>query len=233
MVIKMVEIILFLFLLFILIFWGLKLRVEILDYDNIKIENNGFRIKIKVYVYWLKMFEITFTKTGVKYLKSKKEHKYKLNILEFIKVILDKENNMVLNIISYDNYRDLDIKIKEFDAYLKVGVLENIITSFAVTAFSTVFSMFIGKRINIMNRNKIFYKVEPVFDELYFNIKLKLVFDIYSFNMYKFLLKNKVEIKKLYSILNLFNKNNTHELNSKYDSDDDNNTHTKLKESSI
>ena len=233
MVIKMVEIILFLFLLFILIFWGLKLRVEILDYDNIKIENNGFRIKIKVYVYWLKMFEITFTKTGVKYLKSKKEHKYKLNILEFIKVILDKENNMVLNIISYDNYRDLDIKIKEFDAYLKVGVLENIITSFAVTAFSTVFSMFIGKRINIMNRNKIFYKVEPVFDELYFNIKLKLVFDIYSFNMYKFLLKNKVEIKKLYSILNLSNKNNTHELNSKYDSDDDNNTHTKLKESSI
>ena len=91
----------------------------------------------------------------------------------------------------------------------------------------------IGKRINIMNRNKIFYKVEPVFDELYFNIKLKLVFDIYSFNMYKFLLKNKVEIKKLYSILNLSNKNNTHELNSKYDSDDDNNTHTKLKESSI
>ena len=233
MVIKMVEIILFLFLLFILIFWGLKLRVEILDYDNIKIENNGFRIKIKVYVYWLKMFEITFTKTGVKYLKSKKEHKYKLNILEFIKVILDKENNMVLNIISYDNYRDLDIKIKEFDAYLKVGVLENIITSFAVTVFSTVFSMFIGKRINITNRNKIFYKVEPVFDELYFNIKLKLVFDIYSFNMYKFLLKNKVEIKKLYSILNLSNKNNTHELNSKYDSDDDNNTHTKLKESSI
>lgn len=229
----MVEIILFLFLLFILIFWGLKLRVEILDYDNIKIENNGFRIKIKVYVYWLKMFEITFTKTGVKYLKSKKEHKYKLNILEFIKVILDKENNMVLNIISYDNYRDLDIKIKEFDAYLKVGVLENIITSFAVTVFSTVFSMFIGKRINITNRNKIFYKVEPVFDELYFNIKLKLVFDIYSFNMYKFLLKNKVEIKKLYSILNLSNKNNTHELNSKYDSDDDNNTHTKLKESSI
>ena len=233
MVIKMVEIILFLFLLFILIFGGWKLRVEILDYDNIKIENNGFRIKIKVYVYWLKMFEITFTKTGVKYLKSKKEHKYKLNILEFIKVILDKENNMVLNIISYDNYRDLDIKIKEFDAYLKVGVLENIITSFAVTVFSTVFSMFIGKRINIMNRNKIFYKVEPVFDELYFNIKLKLVFDIYSFNMYKFLLKNKVEIKKLYSILNLSNKNNTHELNSKYDSDDDNNNHTKLKESSI
>ena len=233
MVIKMVEIILFLFLLFILIFLGLKLRIEILDYDNIKIENNGFRIKIKVYVYWLKMFEITFTKTGVKYLKSKKEHKYKLNILEFIKVILDKENNMVLNIISYDNYRDLDIKIKEFDAYLKVGVLENIITSFAVTVFSTVFSMFIGKRINITNRNKIFYKVEPVFDELYFNIKLKLVFDIYSFNMYKFLLKNKVEIKKLYSILNLSNKNNTHELNSEYDSDDDNNTHTKLKESSI
>ena len=35
--------------------------------------------------------------------------KYKLNILEFIKVILDKENNMVLNIISYDNYIHYDL----------------------------------------------------------------------------------------------------------------------------
>ena len=95
MVIKMLEIILFLFLFLILVFIGLKVRVEILDYDNIKIENNGFRIKIKVYVFCIKMFEITFTKTGVKYLKSKKEHEYKLNVLEFIKMILDKENSIV------------------------------------------------------------------------------------------------------------------------------------------
>lgn len=233
MVIKMLEIILFLFLFLILVFIGLKVRVEILDYDNIKIENNGFRIKIKVYVFGIKMFEITFTKTGVKYLKSKKEHEYKLNVLEFIKMILDKENSIVLNIISYDNYKDLDIKIKEFDAYLKIGVLENIITSFTVTVFSTIFSMFIGKRINITNKNKIFYKVEPVFDELYFNLKLKLIFDINSFNIYKFLLKNKTEIKKLYSILSLANKRRISDLDSEYDNNDENNTHTKLKESSI
>ena len=47
------------------------------------------------------------------------------------------------------------------------------------------------------------------------------------------LLKNKTEIKKLYSILYLSNKRRISDLDSEYDNNDENNTHTKLKESSI
>lgn len=229
----MVEIILFIFLLFILVFLGLKLRVEILDYDNIKIKNNGFRIKFKVYVFIVKLFEITFTETGVKYLKSKKEHKYKLKTMEFISILLDKDNNSILNIISYDNFKDLNIKLKEFNLYLKIGVLEDIITSFVITIISTVLSIFIGKKVHLLNKDKIYYKVEPAFDELYFNLKLNLKFEIYNFSIYKFLLRNRNELKELHLVISEFSKNKIEIKENADDIDSDNKTHTKLKESSI
>lgn len=202
---------------------SLKLKVEILDLNNFNFEKNTFRIRIKVYVFKiLKLFEITFSEKGIKVFK--KESKYKYEFVEFMKIFFKEENNEILKLFTIRNYKLLNIKLRSFDMKLKVGVLENMITSFCVTIISTVVSTFLGMQKKLYNKNKLYFKVLPEYDKFLFDLNLNLTFELSSKGIYKFVLNNLKGLR----VLKLFIKEV-----SKRDVLEDNTIPKKLKESSI
>ena len=198
----MVEIILFVFLFIILFILSFKIRVEILDFESMNFDKNRVNVKIKLYVFKvLKLIEFDINETGIKYFNGKKEIKYKYEFIEFLKLLLHEKNSSIFKIFSIENYRKLNIKIKDFDLKLNIGILENMITSFCVTILSSIISVFLSKHIKIYNKDKINYCILPVFDDLHLSLKLKLSFEIYGINFFKLILKNRDNLKCLYLYL--------------------------------
>ena len=144
-------------------------------------------------------------------------------------ILLCDENRKLLKLFSLDNYKALKIEIKEFDLDLKIGVFENMVTGFVVTILSTIVSIFLGNHIKKYNRKKYYFKITPVYDELYFDMKLNLKFEIKTFSIYKFILGNKDRLKELFDLLKELNVESINENNSS----DTQSISKKLKESSI
>ena len=202
--------------------------VELVDFNSYNFKESKYKIKVKVYCFkYLKLFEIIFSESGFKIFK--KEKKYNYTFIEFIKILLGDENRKLLKLFSLDNYKALKIKIKEFDLDLKIGVFENMVTGFVVTILSTIVSIFLGNHIKKYNRKKYYFKITPVYDELYFDMKLNLKFEIKTFSIYKFILGNKDRLKELFDLLKELNFKSINENNSS----DTQSISKKLKESSI
>lgn len=204
----MVEIVLIIFLFFILAILSLSLRVEIIDFTSYNFKESKFKIKLKVYVFkFLKLFEITFSESGVRLFK--KDIKYKYSFMEFLGIIFSEENRKLLKIFTVQNYKSLKIKLKSFDLKLKFGVFENMITNFLVTIVSTLVSVFIGSHMSRLNRKRFYFKIDPKYDELYFDMSLNLKFEIKTFSIYKFILGNKDRLKDLYRFMKSLNVKDT------------------------
>lgn len=180
------------------------MTVELVDFNSYNFKESKYKIKVKVYCFkYLKLFEIIFSENGFKIFK--KEKKYNYTFLEFVKILLGDENRKLLKLFSLDNYKALKINIKEFDLDLKIGVFENMVTGFVVTILSTIVSIFLGSHIKKYNRKKYYFKIDPVYDELYFDMKLNLKLEIKTFSIYKFILGNKDRLKELFDLLKELN----------------------------
>ena len=178
----------------------LKFKIEILEFTSLNFDSTKFKIKIKVYSFKiLKLIEITLTEKGMKVFRKEKEYKYKFS--ELLKRILEKENQKILDILSIENLRNLNFKIKSLDFKLKIGVVENMLTTFLVTILSTIISSIFAFKRGMYNKDKFSYEIYPEFDKFYFDIKLNLKLEIKSNGIYKFMFNNYYLIKDLMKVI--------------------------------
>ena len=183
----------------------LKIKIEVLEFTSINLNTNKFKIKLKVYLFkFLKLFEIAFTEKGLKIFRKEKEYKYKFT--DLFKKILEKENMHIIDIISFKNLRDFDFKVRSLDLKLKVGVLENMLTSFLVTILSTILSSVFLFENRLYSKNKFCYEIYPEFDKFCLNIDLNLKLDVSIKGIYKFVVNNYSNLKDLMKIVNELNK---------------------------
>lgn len=202
----------------------LKFKIEILEFTSLNFDCTKFKIKVKVYSFKiLKLFEFTLTEKGMKVFRKETEYKYTFS--ELLKKILEKENQKILDIFSIKNLKNLNFKVRSLDLKLKIGVIENMLTTFVVTILSTIISSVFTCKRKIYNKDKFSYEIYPEFDKFYFDIKLNLKLEIKSNGIYKFVFNNYLLIKELKKVIT--------ELKQKDELINDVSSLKKLKESSI
>ena len=188
--------------LFILSFATLKIRINILDLSNMKMDKMSFKIKMKVYSFWiLKMFEIDFTNKGYKMFF--KEEKYNFSFLEIIKILFTDEDKSFFKLITLEKLKELGYEIKSVNLKLNIGLDNMSLTNYTVAIVATFLGIFFNNKVKRADK-KVKYEVYPIYDDLKIKFNVNSSLEISGYNAVKFLFLNKELIR---SIRNLFKDN--------------------------
>ena len=181
--------------LFILSFATLKIRVNILDLNNVKMDRITFKIKMKVYSFWiLKLFEIDFKDNGYKIFF--KEEKYNYSFLEIVKILFTDEDKSFFKLITLEKLKELGYEIKKLDLKLDIGLDNMAATNYVVAIVSGILGIFFNLKVQNPQKS-IKYKVFPIYDDLKLKFEINSILQISGYNAYKFLFCNKELIRNL------------------------------------
>lgn len=151
----------FLFLLMPFLIYLLQIRVNInfsISNENKNIESN-YIIKVGLYIMKkIKIFDFSLDKEKVN----------KKNIVKRAKDIFEQERK---NLGQYDgeevikNLKYLNYDVDKFNANLKIGTENAIITSFLTAIISSIIGMFIANFIKKYNPEKHYFVVNPIYND--------------------------------------------------------------------
>lgn len=189
-------ILLLLIFIFLILTGSIEYKIEKLTFSNI---NKEKKMKIE-FLSYLEFY--LFSKIRVFRLKIDKDKlkkaalKDKLKKVNFEKLKIDKP----LRKENIEAMKKIQIKLREFRLELEIGTENVLISSFLVTFFSTIISLFLTKTIKEFNEEDYSFRIKPIYIgenivKMKFNciLSIKVVHIIYIIYTY---LKEKGEWKK-------------------------------------
>ena len=164
----------FLFLILLIGFW--LSRVEIC-LRNVDISEKNYDYKI----------DISFKLFGILKLFSLKLDRYGLKIFNK-KIPISLKNVRKLDKRSLDLLKDLSLNLKKVKFVLKIGIIDVGLTNIAIVLFSTIFPLFIRKRVKPKNLK---YEILPEYNKFCIKFNGKIIVSVRLLNLIKFHFKNK------------------------------------------
>lgn len=159
------------------------------------IETNEFLIYVKLKI--LNKFTLIKIKINNDVINKIKIHKLKNDKKRFnkLKTLIARNKKEILSI---NNIKKLEITINNINLEIRVGLLDNMITSFIIVIISTIISMIISRTICNYTNEICKYKIEPIYNnDIQIIIKLNCIINVkmvHIINIIYMLLKKECKI---------------------------------------
>ena len=158
----------------ILILSNIKIKIDNLELMSGKKINHNYKAEISLELFGkIKWINLKLNEKKIKRIFTKM-HFDKIDIKEL-------EKN--LKLVDIKEVFNIKPKISYMDLKLKIGVDEVIITTYLVPIISTFLSILLPYVVEKENKNKVKYKIEPVYNQNFYFIQLNISFNIKILNV--------------------------------------------------